>query len=87
MALTLDYNYKDIDIYKAYLKISSITIKSIFLNNIKKYLVSIKYEVKATANSDYFCIENIEFDGDPDEPLYLQCYNYLKVLYPLAIDN
>ena len=87
MALTLDYNYKNVDIYNAYLKISSITVSDEVTDSSKKYVVKVTYEIKATKDSDYFCIVYLEFDGNPDESLYNQSYNHLKNIYPLAIDN
>lgn len=50
-------------------------------------LMPFLFKVKATKDSNYFCIVNIDFDGNSDESIYFQCYNYLKKLYPLAIDN
>jgi hypothetical protein len=88
MALTLDYNYRNVDIHNAYLKISSIVVKDgIAQPNTKIFNVDVEYEVRASQASSYFCIENVTFPGDPSEPLYLQSYNYLKSIYPLATDN
>ena len=87
MALTLDYNYRNVDIKDAYLKISTITVSDEIIEGIKSYVIKFIYEVKATKDSNYFCIVNIDFDGNSDESIYFQCYNYLKKLYPLAIDN
>lgn len=86
MALKLNYNYKDVDIKDAYLKINNININDEITNGVKIFKILVTYEVKATNLSQPFCVEIFEYNGDANLPLYKQSYDYLKIIFPTSTD-
>lgn len=82
MALALTYNGKE----NCYLKAVPTTINEIYVDEIKTFTTYVIYSISTEIGGEIIFRDGFEIEFNPEESIFIQCYNYLKSIYKEATD-
>lgn len=86
MAIKSDFKFKGLIIKDAYIKITHVGMIDRKHNEVKVYLATATFEVKASADTEPICNDMIHYIGDPNALHHEQAYEELKKLFPESIN-
>lgn len=86
MAIKSDFKFKGLIIKDAYIKITHVGMIDRKHNDVKVYLATATFEVKAGADTEPICNDMIHFIGDTGILHHEQAYDELKKAFPASIN-